>query len=1047
MKIFLSYGHDSNAPLIEKIKEYLSKDVKGNLKHEVWIDTSEIKEGKDWREKITKGVLESDVVLAGLSKHSTQESSVCRNELNISIGVKGGNIKTILLEPSDVVAPPAMISHIQWLDMSDWKEREKEGFESEYFQEKFRQIAEMIETPENERFNGEITQLKETLEPISSLSRLKSLTQKEMYGRIWLYEKIEEWDKSSNHRLFWIVAGPGFGKSMFAANLQERYNARIPAIQFVEWGKPDHSSPCRILKNLAFQLAVRYPEYRTFVLQQSDVINNKLNEKNEDELFELLFCESTWMKIDGGQENVWVLIDALDEANDEYGNKIAQTLARHMDRMPHWMRFILTSRDDSKVRLPLQKYHPQIFDLEEYVKEKNSEDLLLYVRCELDSLHPTEEQVQQIVDKSQGVFLYLSLCVEGINNGEYSLDHIDNLPDGLNGYYYELFTRQFGNDIEKYKKEIAPILQLMVAAKKNLQLPFIKYLLDITDSKLYEVCASLEHICNILDENGDEVISFFHNSIENWITNHRQSGLFYVSKEEGHIIIASKYVEWLLNSSSNKDLFWQNYNYGLYHLQESGYEWPKRIENAETSSMLSLMHNNGGLGTMTKGQNDAIYNQCKQFLDANTDEGFFGFLGLVIDLFEKVIDGYVESGIVSKKTRCYASNYSRPIQPSGTIYKAISDSGSIGALFRMLLDYPLGDMQLSLAIIALDILAFYDYILGVDVKFSSVSDAGDFTSRELLGISDTLKEKINTHKDKAIPAVLFFSFRAIRYPELYSSNGIYHLKELGYIYECLQKKEDAISLYRLFVNEYSPKGNGIESIVAIANAYESIARLLSSSNNDAEKQQSVDALSKAEELYEIVCRESSKYYGSLSAIQNNLGLEYEAIGNRSGAIQILKKAITNCLKIEDKTEDDVAALATYYVNLGIILSNVKDSRYVNKDDLDYAYKMFEECEKYRMQLAKESPTKYLQPLGFILLRMAGFSCQESDEYKTKLYLKKAKFVYERTNLKREQYEGALQQISDHLSQVKKTCKSFWGLFRINENKLNEEFEEFVNYFK
>ena len=25
MKIFLSYGHDSNAPLIEKIKEYLSK--------------------------------------------------------------------------------------------------------------------------------------------------------------------------------------------------------------------------------------------------------------------------------------------------------------------------------------------------------------------------------------------------------------------------------------------------------------------------------------------------------------------------------------------------------------------------------------------------------------------------------------------------------------------------------------------------------------------------------------------------------------------------------------------------------------------------------------------------------------------------------------------------------------------------------------------------------------------------------------------------------------------------------------------------------------
>ena len=66
MKIFLSYGHDSNAPLIEKIKDYLSKDADGNLKHEVWMDKSEIKAGKDWREEITKGVLESDVVLTGL---------------------------------------------------------------------------------------------------------------------------------------------------------------------------------------------------------------------------------------------------------------------------------------------------------------------------------------------------------------------------------------------------------------------------------------------------------------------------------------------------------------------------------------------------------------------------------------------------------------------------------------------------------------------------------------------------------------------------------------------------------------------------------------------------------------------------------------------------------------------------------------------------------------------------------------------------------------------------------------------------------------------
>ena len=32
MKIFLSYGHDSNAPLIEKIKENLSRNAEENLR-------------------------------------------------------------------------------------------------------------------------------------------------------------------------------------------------------------------------------------------------------------------------------------------------------------------------------------------------------------------------------------------------------------------------------------------------------------------------------------------------------------------------------------------------------------------------------------------------------------------------------------------------------------------------------------------------------------------------------------------------------------------------------------------------------------------------------------------------------------------------------------------------------------------------------------------------------------------------------------------------------------------------------------------------------
>ncbi len=50
MKILLSYGRDSNVPLIEKIKEYLPKDAKGNLLSELPSDMNVFVKPNDQRE-------------------------------------------------------------------------------------------------------------------------------------------------------------------------------------------------------------------------------------------------------------------------------------------------------------------------------------------------------------------------------------------------------------------------------------------------------------------------------------------------------------------------------------------------------------------------------------------------------------------------------------------------------------------------------------------------------------------------------------------------------------------------------------------------------------------------------------------------------------------------------------------------------------------------------------------------------------------------------------------------------------------------------------
>jgi hypothetical protein len=145
LRIFLSYGHDANEGLVRRIKTDLEK--RG---HDVWFDKSEIKSGDDWRRSITDGVTGSHKFVSFLSKHSTRDPGVCLDE--IAIGVKGGNIQTILVESEQEMQPPVNIGHIQWLDMHDWKELLAAGDPAwdEWYQAKLSEIVRVVESEESD---------------------------------------------------------------------------------------------------------------------------------------------------------------------------------------------------------------------------------------------------------------------------------------------------------------------------------------------------------------------------------------------------------------------------------------------------------------------------------------------------------------------------------------------------------------------------------------------------------------------------------------------------------------------------------------------------------------------------------------------------------------------------------------------------------------------------------------------------------------------------------------------------------------------------------
>ncbi|MCX6875105.1 MAG: TIR domain-containing protein [Verrucomicrobia bacterium] len=487
----------------------------------MWFDKNDIKIGDEWQRAITDGITGSHRVLSFLSKHSTRDPGVCLDEIAIAIGVQGGNIQTILVESEAEVKPPASISHIQWLDMHDWQEWRASGEAAweKWYQEKIAEIIRVVESDESRKFAGEIRTLEEYLKPVVSDfaadARIQKLLEKKLTGRAWLFEAVEKWrtaaDRSS--RIFWMMGVPGFGKSFFAAHLAHFYGrGTVIGVHFCAYDKPDHRSAPRIIRTLAFQLATRLPDYRKLLLTLPEIA--ELDRKQTAaELFDYLLANPLKLSITGGRERLLIVIDALDEAGGDGHNELVEMLARHAPSLPDWIGLVVTSRPESDVRAPLQGLNPFVLDT---ATEANRADLREYLRHELaPQLQPRPDAnrlVEQILEKSEGVFLYAERFCDDVQHGHLSLDHPDQFPQGLGGIFFQYFQRQFP-DMEKFRKDVHPALRAILAAREPLPVEILQRLFNWQDEELRDFTRPLASLFPVAKEASGEVIKPCHKSL------------------------------------------------------------------------------------------------------------------------------------------------------------------------------------------------------------------------------------------------------------------------------------------------------------------------------------------------------------------------------------------------------------------------------------------------------------------------------------------------------------------------------------------------------
>jgi len=117
-------------------------------------------------------------------------------------------------------------------------------------------------------------------------------------------------------------------------------------------------------------------------------------------------------------------------------NPLMEMLARQTPRLPDWLGFVRTSGPESNVIAPLQSLNPFPFATS---SEKNLADIRDYLRHELatklQGRADADRLIGQILEKSEGVFLYVERFCDDSQCGHLSLDQPEEFPQGLGGIF------------------------------------------------------------------------------------------------------------------------------------------------------------------------------------------------------------------------------------------------------------------------------------------------------------------------------------------------------------------------------------------------------------------------------------------------------------------------------------------------------------------------------------------------------------------------------------------------------------------------------------
>ncbi|KIM43687.1 hypothetical protein M413DRAFT_443595 [Hebeloma cylindrosporum] len=389
-----------------------------------------------------------------------------------------------------------------------------------------------------------------------------------------ILKRIMEWvDSPEGQAFLWIYGPAGSGKSAIAQTIAELcFKAnKLAASFFFSRNAAARNNELLLISTLVYQLAHSFPEIRKIVESRIEhdpiVLSLSLEAQIEALLIEPLNRVLHTARAEGDEENFHsrprlIILDGLDECGDgDTQRYVLDVLSRAVSSISFPIIFLITSRPEqvirnsfnyismsaSTTRIPLDDAHEPDADIRIVIESKCEEIRETHpARASLPSPWPSYDEIEQLVAKSSGQFIYASTVLKFLESPRHRPQDRLNIIFGisaaenatpfaeLDALYSQIFSTVI--DIEKLRDVLSVILLTAHIPKTQTAIEeFLSYssgTVDILFSDLPSVIAlpSLEE--------PDSQIQILHASLTDFLYDRSRSGNMFIDVEAAHAFIA-----------------------------------------------------------------------------------------------------------------------------------------------------------------------------------------------------------------------------------------------------------------------------------------------------------------------------------------------------------------------------------------------------------------------------------------------------------------------------------------------------------------------------